>query len=113
MALIAPSSESSPSTSGVVERARVSWPDVASTPSAIGRSNDDPALRTSAGARLTVIAMRGKLEAGVANREADPVAALANGRVREADHSEWTAIRRRRRPRSEPETASTPKTGRD
>ena len=34
---------------------RVSWPDVASNPRAIGRSNDDPALRTSAGARLTVI----------------------------------------------------------
>ena len=34
---------------------RVSGPDVASRPSAIGRSNDDPALRTSAGARLTVM----------------------------------------------------------
>ena len=34
---------------------RATTPDAASTPSAIGRSNDEPALRTSAGARLTVI----------------------------------------------------------
>ena len=34
---------------------RAMAPDAASTPNAIGRSNDDPALRTSAGARLTVM----------------------------------------------------------
>ena len=34
---------------------RAITPDAASTPSAIGRSNDAPALRTSAGARLTVM----------------------------------------------------------
>ena len=33
---------------------RVTCPAAASTPSAIGRSNDEPALRMSAGARLTV-----------------------------------------------------------
>ena len=39
---------------------RVTNPAAARTPSAIGRSNDDPALRMSAGARLTVIRFPGK-----------------------------------------------------
>ena len=53
--LIPPSSDSSPSTTVSSMSRRVSVPDVASNPSAMGRSKDDPALRTSAGARLTVI----------------------------------------------------------
>ena len=57
-------------------------------PSAIGRSNAAPALRTSAGARLTVIAVRRELEAGVADGAPHAVAALAHARVRQADHRE-------------------------
>ena len=39
-------------------RSTIPW--AASIPSAIGRSNDAPALRTSAGARLTVMRCTGK-----------------------------------------------------
>jgi site-specific DNA recombinase len=53
--LIAPSSDNSPTTTVSSTAARVTCPEVASRPSAIGRSNDDPALRTSAGARFTVM----------------------------------------------------------
>ena len=63
-------------------------PEAARMPSAIGRSNEAPALRTSAGARLTVIRCGGKLEAGVADRGCDTVAALADAGVRQADHRE-------------------------
>jgi len=55
MPLMAPSRDSSPSTTVSSMARRVSWPDVARRPSAIGKSNDDPALRTSAGARFTVM----------------------------------------------------------
>ena len=55
MPLMAPSSESSPRTTVSSIAWRVRQPEVASRPSAIGRSNDEPALRTSAGARLTVM----------------------------------------------------------
>ena len=54
-----PSSDSSPSstTSAMCRRSTTPW--AARMPSAIGRSNDAPALRTSAGARLTVIRWAG------------------------------------------------------
>ena len=50
-----PSSDSSPSSSTSSTSRRATSPDAASTPSAIGRSNEAPALRMSAGARLTVM----------------------------------------------------------
>src|SRR3954452_3656652 len=49
-----PSSDSSPSNSTSSTLRRVTTPLAARTPSAIGRSNEDPAFRISAGARLTV-----------------------------------------------------------
>ena len=50
-----PSSDSSPSSRTSSTSRRAMSPDAASTPSAIGRSNEEPALRMSAGARLTVM----------------------------------------------------------
>ena len=61
MPLMAPSSDSSPSTTVSSMARRFSWPDVASKPSAMGRSKDDPALRTSAGARFTVMRCAGNV----------------------------------------------------
>ncbi len=52
---IEPSSESSPSRIRSPMSRRSTMPCAASTPSAIGRSKEAPAFRTSAGARLTVI----------------------------------------------------------
>ena len=49
-----PSSDSSPSSRMSAMSRRVMCPAAARTPSAIGRSNDEPALRMSAGARFTV-----------------------------------------------------------
>src|SRR5688572_13709569 len=60
IALIAPSSDSSPTITVSSTAWRVSGPDVARRPNAIGRSKDDPAFRTSAGARLTVMRWCGK-----------------------------------------------------
>ena len=74
---------------------RLTTPEAARTPSAIGRSNDDPALRMSAGARLTVIAMRRELEAGVADGAPHAVAAFADAGVGQADHRERRAGRTR------------------
>ena len=45
----------------------------ASSPSAIGRSNAEPSLRMSAGARLIVILRVGKLEAGILDRRLDAI----------------------------------------
>src|SRR4029450_7501847 len=49
-----PSSDSSPSKSTSSTLRRVTTPLAARTPMAMGRSNDEPALRMSAGARFTV-----------------------------------------------------------
>ena len=83
-----PSSDSSPSTTRSATWRRSTTPCAASTPSAIGKSNDAPALRTSAGARFTVMRCGGKLEPGIANGAAHPIPALAHARVRQSDHRE-------------------------
>ena len=57
-------------------------------PSAIGRSNDEPALRTSAGARLTVIRCGGNSKPELRIALPDAVAALAHAGIRQADHRE-------------------------
>ena len=88
MPLMPPSSDSSPTMTVSSTARRVSGPDVASSPSAIGRSNDEPALRTSAGARLTVMRWCGNSKPGVADRRPDAVAALADGRVGQPHHRE-------------------------
>ena len=73
-------------------------PDAASTPSAIGRSNAAPTFRRSAGARLTVIRVRGKGKPGVSNRGPNPVAAFAHRRRPASPPSSGRASPRRRRP---------------
>ena len=65
-----------------------SWPEAASSAAAIARSKPGPALRRSAGARLAVIRCCGKLEAGVDERRAHPLARLAHRRVGQADERE-------------------------
>ena len=57
-------------------------------PSAIGRSNEEPAFRTSAGARLIVIRCVGNSKAGVSNRRAHAVSALADTGIGQAHHPE-------------------------
>ena len=85
----APSSESSPTTPPVpASRRAASTPAAARMASAIGRSNAAPALRTSAGARFTVMRCARELEARVADRCADAVAALAHAGVGQPDHRE-------------------------
>ena len=69
-------------------RARSTTPWAARMPSAIGRSNDEPALRTSAGARLTVMRCGGKSKPELRIALRDAVAALAHARIGQADHRE-------------------------
>ena len=57
-------------------------------PIAIARSSDAPALRRSAGARLTVIRRGGIDKTGVAERAANTFAGFLEGRVREPDDGE-------------------------
>ena len=83
-----PSSESSPSSTVSAMSRRLTRPVAARMPSAIGRSNADPALRTSAGREVDGDAVRRELEAGVADRAAHAVAALAHAGVRQSDHPE-------------------------
>ena len=81
-------------------RLRSRWgsaPEAARMPSAIGRSNAAPTLRTSAGARLTVMRRARKRKPGVANRGAHAIAALAHRRIRQPHHRHARADRRRRR----------------
>ena len=68
-------------------------------PTAIARSSDAPALRRSAGARLTVIRRGGWTKPGVAERAANPLARLLQRRVGEPDDREPGQARARRRPR--------------
>ena len=63
-------------------------PDAASTPRAIGRSNEEPALRTSAGARLTMTRWPGNSKPQLRMALLDAVAALADACVRQSDHRE-------------------------
>ena len=64
------------------------------TPSAIGRSNAEPSLRMSAGARLIVTAMRrGEIETAISQRGLDALAAFLHGNVRQADDVEAALIR--------------------
>ena len=77
-------------------------PDAARMPSAIGRSNDAPALRTSAGARLTVMRCGGNSKPELRMALPDAVAALADAGVGQADHRERRESRTRRRPRRGP-----------
>ena len=90
-AWIAPSSDSSPTIGDVGSRrgaARCRRRRGCRARSA-GRTTT-PALRTSAGARLTVMRCGGKLEAGVADRRAHAVAALAHAGVGQARPSRKT-----------------------
>ena len=75
-------------------------PAAASTPSAIGRSNDDACLADVGGREVDGDAVRREFEAGVADGAADAVAALAIARVRQSDHRErrQAAATRRLRP---------------
>ena len=63
-------------------------PAAASTPSAIGRSNVRAFLADVGRREVDGDSMRRKLEAGIANRAADAIAALADAGVGEADHVE-------------------------
>ncbi len=55
VAWIDPSRDNSPSSTVSAISRRSTMPDAARMPRAIGKSNEEPALRTSAGARLTVM----------------------------------------------------------
>ena len=57
-------------------------------PSAIGRSNEVPAFRTSAGDRLTVIRCGGNSKPELRIALPHTVPALAHARIRQADHRE-------------------------
>ena len=86
---MAPSSDSSPTHAARRRgRARRARPPAARTPSAIGRSKPAPTLRTSAGARFTVMRCVGIVEARVADRGAHAIAALAHAGVGQADDGE-------------------------
>ena len=54
-------------------------------PMAIGRSNAVPSLRTSAGARFTVMRLGGTLNPGIDERRTDPLATLLDRARREPD----------------------------
>ena len=57
----------------------------------MGRSSAEPSLRMSAGARLMVTMwVRGKIEAAIAQRGVDALAAFFHRDVREADDGEMT-----------------------
>ena len=80
---IDPSSESSPSSTQSAISRRSTTPCAARMPSAIGRSNDAPAFRTSAGARFTVMRWAGnsKPELRIALRTRSRLSrTLASGR---------------------------------
>ena len=90
-----PSSDSSPRKTYESRILPKNVPWQPSTPSAIGRSNAEPSLRISAGARFTVTILReGKIEAAVPQRGLDSLAAFFHGDVRQSDDVETALIAR-------------------
>ena len=71
---------------GAAPPAAARWPP--GCPSAMGRSNAEPSLRMSAGARLTVMRRERKGEPRVGQRGAHPLAALLHGAVRQTHGGE-------------------------
>ena len=94
----APAAACHRATSSPTNRCSSVWPTVPiapKIPSAIGRSNPAPSLRTLAGARLMVTALVRISEAGIDQRRLDPLAALAHRRIGHADRDEVARCRAR------------------
>ena len=83
-----PSSASSPTAATPIRPSYGIWPEAARIASAIGRSKPEPSLRSSAGARLTVIRRGRPLELGGRDPRADALLRLLAGAVGQADDRE-------------------------